>query len=78
MKALRQNPADILAYAMAFIGVLSLGLVGINRIDLLLSEPFGSLMVFSRTVFMIGLLAAFHLLVWLQHSRRRLPVYVRL
>jgi uncharacterized membrane protein YuzA (DUF378 family) len=77
MKALRQNSADILAYAMAYVGVLSLGLMGISRIDLLLSEPFGSLMVFSRTVALIGLLAVLHLSMWLQHNRRRQPVYVR-
>jgi uncharacterized membrane protein YuzA (DUF378 family) len=77
MKASRQNPADILVYAMAYIAVLGLGFMGISRIDLLLSEPFGSLMVFTRTISMIGLLAVFHLLMWLQHSRRRQPVHVR-
>ena len=78
MKASRQNSADILAYIMAVsIGVLSLSLFGFSRIDLLLSEPFGSLMVFSRTASLLGLLAGVYVLTWLGKKRRPQPVRVR-
>ena len=76
MKALRQNPADILAHIAVFIGVLSLSLFGFSCIDLLLSEPFGSLMVFSRTVSLLGLLASLYL-TWLGKNRKPQLLRVR-
>jgi len=76
MKASRQNSADILAYTMAYAAVSILSLFGLSRIDLLLSEPFGSLMVFSRTVSLLGLLAGLHILTWLK-NREPQPVRVR-
>ena len=77
MKASRQNSADIAAYTAASVGVLSLGLWGLSRIDLLLSEPFGSLMVFSRTLLIFGILAGLHRLMWLRSHLRQQPVRVR-
>ncbi len=77
MKAPRQNSADILAYIVASIGMLSLSLFGLSRIDLLLSEPFGSLMVFSRTVSLFGLLAGMYTLMWLRRKQRPQPVRAR-
>ncbi len=77
MKASRYNSADILAYTMAYTAAASLSLFGLSRIDLLLSEPFGSLMVFSRTVSLLGLLAGLHLLTWLKKNQKPQPVRVR-
>jgi len=77
MKASRQNSADILAYTMAYGAVSILSLFGLSRIDLLLSEPFGSLMVFSRTVSLLGLLAGLHFLTRLTKNRKPQPVRVR-
>jgi uncharacterized membrane protein YuzA (DUF378 family) len=77
MKASRQNTADIFAYMMASVGLLSLSLMGLSRIDLLLSEPFGSLMVFTRTIFLLGLMAGLYQLMRLQNNRLRQPVRVR-
>ncbi len=77
MKAPRQNSADILAYIAVSIGVLSLSLFGFSRIDLLLSEPFGSLMVFSRTASLLGLLVGVYVLTRLGKKRRPQPVSVR-
>ena len=77
MKASRQNIADIFAYMLVSVGLLSLSLTGLSRIDLLLSEPFGSLMVFSRTTIMLGLMAGLYQLVRLQDNRVRQPVRVR-
>jgi uncharacterized membrane protein YuzA (DUF378 family) len=77
MKASRRNTADIFAYMMVSAGLLSLSLMGLSRIDLLLSEPFGSLMVFTRTIFLLGLMAGLHQLMRLQNNRLRQPVRVR-
>jgi hypothetical protein len=77
MKASRQNSADIAAYITAFVAVSGLGLLGLSRIDLLLSEPFGSLMVFSRTLSLTGILAGLYGLTWLQSHLRQRPVGVR-
>jgi uncharacterized membrane protein YuzA (DUF378 family) len=65
------------AYITASVAVLGLGLLGLSHIDLLLSEPFGSLMVFSRTLFLFGILAGLYGLTWLRNDRRRQPVRVR-
>jgi hypothetical protein len=48
-RASRRNPADILVAALRSVGALGLGLLSLGRFDLI-SEPFGSLMVLSRTV----------------------------
>lgn len=77
MKASRQNLADILAYTIACITVSSLSLFGFSRIELLLSEPFGSLMVFTRTISLLGLLAGLYLLAWRKKNRKPQPVRVR-
>lgn len=77
MKASRQNSADIVAYAAVFAGALGLGLFGLSRIDLLLSEPFGSLMVFSRAMSAFGILAGLFRLTRLHDHMRRQPVRVR-
>jgi len=75
MKASRRNPADILAIALLSVGALSLGLLSLGRSDLV-SEPFGSLLVLSRSVSAaatLGLL--YHGLV--QNSPQRGYVRVR-
>ena len=77
MKASRQNSADIVAYMAVSVGVLGLGLSGLSRIDLLLSEPFGSLMVFSRVLSMLGILAGLYRLTWPTSRLRQQPVRVR-
>ncbi len=77
MKASRQNPADIIAYAAISVGVLGLGLSGLSQIDILLSEPFGSLMVFSRALFMLGILAGLCQLMWLTDTLRQQLARVR-
>jgi uncharacterized membrane protein YuzA (DUF378 family) len=77
MKASRQNSAEILAYTMASVGLLSVSLFGFSRIDLLLCEPFGSLMVFSRTASLLGVLAGVYMVTWLGKKRRPQPVRVR-
>ena len=74
MKASRQDPANILVYTLLFLGVLSLSALGF---DLLVSEPFGSLMVWSRTVSLLVVLAGVYQLMWLQGARRPQCVRVR-
>ena len=49
MKALRRNPADILVVALLSVGALSLGTLSLLGFDLI-SEPLGSLLVWSRSV----------------------------
>lgn len=49
MKASRWNAADLFAPMLLFVGILSWGLYGLHGIDLV-SEPFGSIMVLSRTL----------------------------
>jgi len=74
MKASREHQADSRAFAAAAVGVLSLNLLGI---DLLLSEPFGSLMVFSRAVLSLGLLAAVHYVLRQRANLERQAVRIR-
>ena len=74
MKASREYPANRRMLAAAAVGVLGLNLLGI---DLLLSEPFGSLMVFSRLVLSLGLLAATHYTLRLRASLERQAICVR-
>jgi len=74
MKASRDNHADIVAYGVAVVGLVSLNFLGF---DLLLSEPFGSLMVFTRAVFSLGLLAAMYQALRLRTNLQRQAVRVR-
>lgn len=74
MKASREHSADRRAFAAAAVGVLGLNLLGI---DLLLSEPFGSLMVFSRAVSSLGALAAMHYVLRLRANLQRQAIRVR-
>jgi uncharacterized membrane protein YuzA (DUF378 family) len=59
MKALRRNPANILAAALLSFGVLGLGFLGLARFDLV-SEPFGVLMVLSRGMSSAAVLGALY------------------
>jgi hypothetical protein len=74
MKASREHQADSRVLAAAAVGVLSLNLLGI---DLLLSEPFGSLMVFSQAVLSLGALAAMHYVLRLRTNLQRQAIRVR-
>ena len=49
MKVLRRNPTDLLAVALLSVGALGLGLVSGSGFDLI-SGPFGSLLVWSRSL----------------------------
>ena len=49
MKASRRNPADLLAMALLSVGALGLSLLSLGRFDLV-SGPFRSLLVLSRTI----------------------------
>ncbi len=49
MKASRRNPAGLLAVALLSVGALGLSLLSLGRFDPI-SEPFGSLLVLSRTI----------------------------
>jgi uncharacterized membrane protein YuzA (DUF378 family) len=49
MKASKQNTAGILIDLLLSVGALSWSILSFNGIDLV-SEPFGSLMVLSRTL----------------------------
>lgn len=60
MKATDWNPADILRYMMLGVATLGGAFGALSRIDLLISEPFGSLMVFSRTVCVLAALAGLY------------------
>ncbi len=77
MKASRWKTADLLVYALVSVGALSWSLLGFGRFDLILNEPFGSLMVFSRAAY---LLAAMALLLRYKSSRavsQPVPIRVR-
>jgi len=76
MKASRKK-TDLLVYGLLSVGALSWSLLGFGRFDLLYSEPFGSLMVFSRAAY---LLAAMAILFRLKSSRalaQPVPLRVR-
>jgi uncharacterized membrane protein YuzA (DUF378 family) len=79
MKASRWNPADILVYAVLFVGAMGTGLMGFlgpGGFDLV-SEPFGSLMVFSLMAGFVGAMGVLYQLAWLQNNRVRGHVRVR-
>ena len=69
MKASGRNPADMLAVALLSVGALSLGLLSLGRFDPV-SEPFQSILVFSRTVSSVAVLGLLY--PWLTRSRLRL------
>jgi len=75
MKALRRNPADILVVALLSVGALSLSLLSLAGFDLI-SDPFGPLMVWSRSASSaVGLVILYQ---WLaQRNRQRGYVRVR-
>jgi uncharacterized membrane protein YuzA (DUF378 family) len=56
MKASQRNAAGILIYMLLSVGALSWGLFSLHGIDLV-SEPFGSMMVLSRTILSLAALA---------------------
>lgn len=68
MKASKQNAAGIFVYMLLSAGVLSWGLLSFHGIDLV-SEPFGSMMVLSRTILSLAALAVAHEFV----RRRAVP-----
>ncbi len=55
MKASKQNTAGTLIYLLLSVGALGWGALSLHGIDLV-SEPFGSMMVLSRTVLFLGML----------------------
>lgn len=66
MKASGRNPADIFVVVLISAAALSLGLVGLGRFDLVW-EPFGSMMVLSRTVSSVAALGVLYR--WAVQSR---------
>jgi len=59
MKASKHNATGILIYMLLSAGALGWGIVGFHGIDLV-SEPFGSLMVLSRTILSLAALTLAH------------------
>lgn len=76
MKASKWNAAGMLAYMLLSVGVLSWGLLSLYGIDLV-SEPFGSLMVLSRTILLLAMLAGAHEFARRQADQTRQAVRVR-
>jgi uncharacterized membrane protein YuzA (DUF378 family) len=76
MKASRQNAAGILVYMLLSAGVLGWGLFSLHGIDLV-AEPFGSMMVMSRTILSLAALGAIHQFMRHQKSLARQTVRAR-
>ncbi len=76
MKASRWNVADIFAPMLLFVGILSWGLYGLHGIDLV-SEPFGSMMVLSRTVLSLAAFVVGCQLMRMRAAQARQAVPVR-
>lgn len=55
MKASKQNTAGMLTYLLLSVGALGWGILSFHGIDLV-SEPFGSMMVLSRTILLLAVL----------------------
>lgn len=55
MKVSKQNTAGTLIYLLLSVGALGWGALSFHGIDLM-SEPFGSMMVLSRTILSLGML----------------------
>lgn len=76
MKASRQNAAGIFVYMLLCTGALSWGLVSLYGIDLV-TEPFGSMMVLSRTIVSLAALAVVHQVTRQQVALARRTIRVR-
>jgi uncharacterized membrane protein YuzA (DUF378 family) len=76
MKASQHNAAGILLYLLLSAGVLSWGLFSLHGIDLV-SEPFGSIMVLSRTILSLAALAVTYQLMQRQATPARQAIRVR-
>jgi len=76
MKASRWNVADILTPLLPLVGILSWGLHGLYGIDLV-SEPFGSMMVLSRTILAMAALGVGCQFVGMRAARAHQAVFVR-
>lgn len=75
MKASRWSAGDLIAHAVLSVGALSWGLLGFIPIDLTY-QPFGSIMVYSRTMCLLTALAVLFVLT-LQVAPRSVPVRIR-
>ncbi len=76
MKALRRNPAEVLAVTLASVGALGWGLLGPAGFDLI-QEPFGSLLVISRALSSIAVLGILYRLTTSTKSPKPILVPVR-
>jgi uncharacterized membrane protein YuzA (DUF378 family) len=76
MKASKQNAASIFVYMLLSAGVLSWSLFSFHGIDLV-SEPFGSMMVLSRTILALAVLAVAQEFVRRRAALARQTVRVR-
>lgn len=76
MKASQYNAAGILVYMLLSVGVLSWGLFGLYGIDLV-SEPFGPMMVLSRTILLLATLAGTYRLMERQATPLRQAIRAR-
>ena len=76
MKASKGNAAGILSYMLLSAGALSWGLLSFHGIDLV-TEPFGCLMVLSRTILALAALAMVHQSMRQQAALARQTVRVR-
>lgn len=56
MKVSKQNATGILIYLLLSVGALGWGILSFHGIDLV-SEPFGSMMVLSRIILSLAMLA---------------------
>lgn len=78
MKASKQNTAGMLIYLLLSVGAWGWGVLSLHGIDLV-SEPFGSMMVLSRTILFVGVLTIAREFVRRQAVRagQTIPVRVR-
>jgi hypothetical protein len=74
MEASRQHMSNRVVGVLLFVGALGLSFWGF---DLLVSEPFGSLMVFSQSASAVAALSVLYKWMERQNDRMRRPVRVR-
>ena len=74
MEAPKRHMSNRVVGMLLFVGALGLSFWGF---DLLVSEPFGSLMVFSRSASAIATLSVLYRWMERQNDRMRHPVRVR-